>query len=329
MSAYVDRPFELEDHPMYDRRYLVPSVPIAEMLLAIKQSIRYGYNGTFFYGHTRWGKSRAMRYCICQLAAQKPRRPIVELTAPDSPSRSESFFWGWLLQATRHKDSESGKVDQKRKRLLIHLSGIIEASGCHLLLFFIDEAQRYELIHWKWMKELQEALERRGYRTCFFLTGQPELMSRQKEFLENNNPEIVARFFSREVHFRGISSAIELKSTLSGYDNSVYPPDTEWTFTRFFVPRAFDAKLRLADHAENLWEAFMRAYKLANFSKDMELPMQNLTRAIEIVLFDAMVHDSVDLEISMAMWNDAVAMSGFIGDLQRLRVIVRDPQFEL
>jgi AAA domain len=323
MKGTFARPMPVENHPMYDRRYLVPSRPIAGMFARMKTSIRRGYTGTAFYGHTRWGKSRGMHYCARAFAREIPNLAILRLTAPENPSRSEDFFFSWLLEAASHLDTTSGRPIQKRRRLRQRLLELIDKSPRRLLLVFIDEAQRYDLIHWKWMKEVHEEIENAGHRVCFFLSGQPQLLHRKTEF-SDTNPEIVARFFGHEEQFAGIRSVDELKMTLGGYDNSVFPPGTNWTFTRYFLRDAFDAELRLANEAQRLWDTFEEAFRLARFESTLELPMQNLTRAVEVALLDSMEFDDHDFHLTPAVWTEAVAVSGFIGDLQRLRMVVSD-----
>jgi hypothetical protein len=39
----------------------------------------------------------------------------------------------------------------------------------------------------------------------------------------------------------GIRNAEDVATCLQGYDQTAYPEGTDWTFTRFCLPQAFDA----------------------------------------------------------------------------------------
>jgi hypothetical protein len=90
------------------------------------------------------------------------------------------------------------------------------------------------------------------------------------------------------------------------------PPATDWTYTRFFYPQAFDNGLRLVDQALALWQAFLRAHALARISAAVEIPMQYFAHAVEIALETNMHLDSPDFQFSAAMWDAAVKESLYI-----------------
>jgi len=121
---------------------MVPTPSIGSMYMRILRCIRRGVSGALIYGHTRWGKTYAIRYCVRLLRDELPRTAIFHLGMPQNPSRSESLFFGMLLAAARHERPDSGTALQRRFRLYNRLAEIVErASGKSLALICMDRVK--------------------------------------------------------------------------------------------------------------------------------------------------------------------------------------------
>jgi len=64
--------------------------------------------------------------------------------------------------------------------------------------------------------------------------------------------QIVARLMVEELAFYGIRNAQDVATCLNGYDQTAYPEGSQWSFTRFYLPQAFDAGYRLVSDADTL-----------------------------------------------------------------------------
>lgn len=95
---------------------MVPTPSIGSMYMCIFRCIRRGVSGALIYGHTRWGKTYALDYCVRLLRDELPRTAIFHLGMPQNPSRSESHFFGTLVAAARHERPDSGTALQRRLR---------------------------------------------------------------------------------------------------------------------------------------------------------------------------------------------------------------------
>lgn len=111
---------------------------------------------------------------------------------------------------------------------------------------------------------------------------------------------------------------------LGAYDTSIFPEGSEWSYTRLFLQRAFDAGFRLGKQHQMLWDAFDAAHRRARFDFMLEIPTEYLARAIEIALTDNMQHDGADFALSPACWAQAVEESNFVAALEELRIIFVD-----
>ncbi|RQV14938.1 ATP-binding protein [Burkholderia cenocepacia] len=325
MLDTLQRPVDTAEHPLLNQTYIVPTPSIAEMYALVRQCVRRGIAGAVIYGHTRWGKTYAIRYCARLLQQELRRVVVLSVGMPQNPSRSEALFFGMLLDATRHARADSGSALQRRLRLYHRLAEMVERVSGNTLVVFVDEAQRLELEHYEWLRDVQDELTRRGIRVFTFLVGQPGILNRKSSFKQNvDTSQIVARFMIEEMRFAGLRGAEDLQMPLGAYDTSVFPEASGWTYTRFFLQRAFDRGFRLGEQHVLLWEAFDAAHRCARFDFPMEIPMEYLARAIEIALTDNMEHDAPGFALTPACWEQAVDESNFVAALEELRIVFVD-----
>ncbi|MGF6265329.1 hypothetical protein OKW49_006322 [Paraburkholderia youngii] len=327
MLDALKRPVEPTEHPLLSQSYIVPTPAIAAMYARVRRCIRRGVSGAVIYGHTRWGKTYAVRYCVRLLRHELPRVAVLTLGMPQNPSRSEALFFGMLLDVAQHARPDSGSALQRRLRLYHKLAELVTRASGNTLVMFVDEAQRMEIEHYEWLRDVQDELGRRGIRMFVFLVGQPGLLNRKSAFRQSvDTSQIVSRFMIDELQFAGLRSAGDLKMPLMAYDSSVFPEGSGWTYTRYFLQRAFDTGFRLGTQQPLLWEAFETAHRLARFDFAMEIPMEYMARAVEIALSRNMEHDRPHFELSRACWDEAVEESSFVAALEALRIIfVDDP----
>ncbi|WP_281663818.1 ATP-binding protein [Paraburkholderia fungorum] len=325
MLRPTTRPLAPDAHPLLNKGYMVPTPSIGAMYMRILRCVRHGVSGAIIYGHTRWGKTYAIRYCVRLLREELPRSAILHVGMPQNPSRSEGLFFGMLLAAARHDRPDSGSALQRRFRLYNRLAEMVERVSGKSLIVFVDEAQRLEIEHYEWLRDVQDELERRGVRMYTFLIGQPGILNRKTSFRQSiDTSQIVSRFMIEEMRFEGFRSAADLEVPLSAYDESVFPEGSDWTFTRFFFQRAYDAGFRLGGQNELVWDAFSEAHRRARFDFTMELPMEFVARAVEFALGENMLHDAPDFALSPALWARAVDESDYIAALEDLRIVFVD-----
>ncbi|WP_208648182.1 ATP-binding protein [Paraburkholderia caledonica] len=220
---------------------------------------------------------------------------------------------------------DSGSALQRRFRLYNRLAEMVERASGKSLIVFVDEAQRLELEHYEWLRDVQDEMERRGVRMYTFLVGQPGILNRKTSFRQSiDTSQIVSRFMIEEMRFEGFRSAADLEVSLSAYDESVFPDGSDWTFTRFFLQRAYDAGFRLGRQNELLWDAFSQVHRQARFDFTMEIPMEFVARAVEIALGENMKDDASGFVVSPALWALAVEESDYITALEDLRIVFVD-----
>lgn len=313
------RPVPLDHHPLILKKYIVPTPSIDGFYTQIKRCIRLRIPGAITYSLPRFGKTYAIRYSVNIINEDYKHVPVFTFLCQKKIVNSESAFFSNLLESVGHEKAHTGVISAKRSRLVSFVQEKAERGNHNLAVFFADEAQRLSVTEYEWLRDVHDELERRGTRMITFLVGQHELLHQKHGLREAKQMQIVNRFMIDELRFRGLLSVDDIATCLQGYDEACYPERTNWTYTRFFLPRAYDDGFRLLAQAEAIWEAFVEAHLAAKMGVEVEIPMQYFARAIEIALIDNMEHDSPAFRMSPALWQAAIHSSNFIQAQEELR----------
>jgi hypothetical protein len=205
--------------------------------------------------------------------------PIFQICCRQYKTPNENSFFEDLLKDVGHGISSTGKANVKRDRLLKFLLERGESSGHHRIVLFIDDAQRLFEIQYGWLMDIYNELDRAGVSLTVILVGQHELIHQRSAFIQARKAQIIGRFMVHEYKFAGVQSLQDIQACLAGYDKaSEFPAQSEWSFTKFYFPEAFENGFRIESCAEDLLFVFTSLRQEAGLSKSMEIPMQYLTR---------------------------------------------------
>ena len=320
MSLDFQRPLSPDRHPLTLLKYIVSTPSIDTTYTEVKRCLRHRVPGAMLLGQSRYGKTYAARWMSRMMKEDYPKIVTVTFGCERKKRPVESAFFENILEAAEHSDVYSGSNSAKRRRLINHLTDQVTRSGQNLVVFFIDEAQRLDLIEYEWLWDIHDQLERRGIRMITFLVGQQKLLNQKSALKEQGEIQIVNRLMVDELHFHGVRSAEEVASCLAGYDESCFPTDSDWTFTRFFLPYAYADGLRLADDAHVVWDAFVSAHESAGFRFKIDIPMAYFSRAVEIALTDCSEHDKSGFRLSPAIWEEVVRNSKYVAATEETRL---------
>ena len=320
MKPSLVRPIEFASHPIVLQTYILATPSIDEVYQEVKTCIRHRTPGAMLIGTSRFGKTYAVRYMASIMKEEFPKIVVVTFGCKKKKAPVESAFFENILEAIGHENPHAGTNSAKRTRLTNMLTGMVNRSGQNLLIVFADEAQRLEVIEYEWLRDVHDDLERRGIRMVTFLVGQQKLVNQKNAFKTQGEMQIVARFMIDEMPFHGVRTAQDIATCLAGYDMGVYPAASDWTYTRFFLPHAYNEGLRLVDHADELWDSFNQAHAAAGFQFKLEIPMQYFSRAVEIALTDCSDHDNPNFKLTPVIWDSAVQASKFVVAIEEMRL---------
>lgn len=301
-------------HPIETRRYLLGTTEIDKMAQVVTQWIDNRSPGGVIYGKPRLGKSRAIKYLMQVLPAEFDiPMPVFLLNCRQYKVPNENVFFEDVLKDVGHAIPFSGKPNIKRDRLFKFLLERTEASGQNRIILFIDDAQRLFELHYGWLMDIHNELDRADISMTVLLIGQEELLHQKTAFIQSKKAQIVGRFMVHEYRFSGLKKIDDIQSCLACYDNdSIYPADSGWSFTRYFMPDAFDDGFRLEACSSDLYDSFKELRQENGLLKSFEIPMQYFTLAVEYSLRKFGVNGLNVGYLNRNHWKEAIKKSGYI-----------------
>jgi len=112
---------------------------------------------------------------------------------------------------------------------------------------------------------------------------------------------------SEPIPFSGCTTIKDLREILDAYDLTLrYPEDCDYTYTRFFLPLAFDSGFRLSSNDDAIWKNLKAA---AKGLPDDSIPMEHLSRTVESLLVFGAKSDNRNFTLTPKAIDDAVAAS--------------------
>jgi hypothetical protein len=322
-AATTQRPVDSALHPIETGAYRIATPAIEAFSDLVNRCLRYRITGALTYGPSRIGKTRAIEYLRLLLAETHPKIVTYHAQAEHKPRHAEGPFFATLLQAVGHPDPDSGSNPAKRTRLINKIKEACMRNGSGVVALFCDEAQRYDENEYEWLRDVHDHLDRIQIRLFTFLVGQQDLLAVKTALQRAHKTQIVARLMVEELAFFGIRNVREVATCLDGYDQTPFPRNSDWTFTRFYMPLATAAGYRLVDDAPLLWAAFDKLHHKHGLPGDLEIPMESFARAVEIVLKDSMLRDAPAYRPDATLWSVAVQACGYI---QARRAVSHDVQ---
>lgn len=312
MSLEFQRPIPMDEHPLRRRTYRVPTPSIAAFRALIDECLFLYISGALIHGRPRMGKSYAIEFVRRDLEQRFPKLSIYKMRCTRSQVPSENSFFATLLNAAKHPAQSSASKAALRGRLVHKLRQVADQRGDDRVVLFIDEAQNLREIEYEWLRDVHDELENHELRLFTFLVGQTQLLAQKSVLQAQDKEQIVARFMVEELAFRGIASGGECAAVMAAYDQGEYPLASGWSYTRFYLPQAYSAGLRLAESAIRLWTAFEEAHINARIEGPVEIPMKYFTSAIEAALLLSAERDAPTLTFDAAFWAQMVERSRYV-----------------
>ncbi|NUX57903.1 ATP-binding protein [Paraburkholderia youngii] len=312
MSLQIPRPVDPSLYPLVTGNYRLATPAIETFYELVARCLRYRIMVALIYGPSRVGKTRAIEYVRPLLARQVPKITTYHAQCEHKPRHAEGPFFANLLEAVSDHAPNAGTCSAKRSRLSLRIREAAARSGSNAVLLFCDEAQRYIENEYEWLRDVHDVLDHQQIKLFTFLVGQDELLAEKTALQVAGKTQIVARLMVDELAFYGIHNAQDVATCLNGYDQTAYPEGTPWSFTRFYVPEAFDAGYRLVSDARQLWQTSEAAHHKASLPGSLEIPMESFSRAVEIVLKESEIRDGPGYCPEPALWTHAVQHCGYI-----------------
>lgn len=294
-----------ESHPVITKNYLVITPVVRKVYALIRDRVYMRTTGTFMYAAPRVGKTTCAKATQQLLQAEFPRIHVMRFSA--EPSRQKSALLIDVLSADKLSVPRTPRYKDLQRQLLIYVQSSLAIRDGNQFVLIADEMQNLSEENLIDLATIHNRLETLGIRMTTIGFAQPEIMDRHTALLATNQSFLIARFLSEPIPFSGCTSIEDLREILNAYDLTLkYPQDYDYSYTRFFLPLAYDNGFRLASNADAIWSKLNAAAK--GLPGD-SIPMEHLSRTVEFLLVYGTGSDSQTFKLTAKAINEAVEAS--------------------
>lgn len=293
------------EHPVVTKDYLIITPVITNVYSLIRERVFMRKTGTFMYATPRMGKTTCARAVEKLLQHEFPKILIMRLIAEDSGRQEAALLINILQTGGIYVRPRISYVDAQRQ-LLTHIQNRLALLEGNQFVLLIDEMQHLEERELDRLAALHNKLEALNIRMTAVGFAQPEVLDIRSTLTASNKSYLIARFLCEPIPFMGCASIEDLEQILSDYDEMKYfPEDSDYSYTRFFLPAAFENGFRLRDYAKPIWKELKKATgKYAD-----SIPMEHLSRTVEFLLVALQKLDSDSFAIRQEHITAAVEAS--------------------
>lgn len=276
-----------KNHPIIERDYILPTPMLVAAYNIIRERVWARRTGVVFYGSQRVGKTKCAEEMKRLLQDEFPEVHVVVYSV--RKGKSETHMFQLILEAHGHALASQTKSAMLFATALTDVElEVIKKKG-RQFVFIIDEAQTLSEMDFQQLVAFHNALALKKIKMTTVSFAQPEILSRRSAFAATKSHQIIARFLSEPIQFEGLSSPAQFKDLLVMYDEETdYPEGSGWSYTRFFLPRAFANGFRLTTYSRLIWEKLQIAKGPAESSA---LPMEHVFVTIEDILQKSRARD--------------------------------------
>ncbi|MGE7981815.1 AAA family ATPase [Solibacillus sp. NPDC093137] len=273
-------------HPIETGKYLIATNEIDKLCYIVSNWIENRFPGAIIYGRPRLGKTRAISYLIKVLPEDlRENIPIFHIRCRSYRSSRENNFFEDLLTGVGHSNIFEGRPNEKRERLKNFLITAAEKSMQNKIIFFIDDAQKLNIMEYDWLMDVYNELDELDITLTTILVGHEELIDQRKKLIKQKQLQIIGRFMSDSYHFSGLKDLSDFRILLDEYDTGTeFPMNSRISYTRYFFRDEFAGNFVLSNYAEDIYNEFRLIQIEKGLTKEKEIPMQYAVLTIEFIL---------------------------------------------
>jgi len=303
----ADRAELIKTHPVLEREYMLPT-PMMELAYSIiRERVWARRTGAVFYATPRMGKTRCAAAVKGFLEEEFPNLYVTLLSAHGLLRANDCHMYKSILDAEDHVLSRRNDKLLLRDNIVSDIQLKTREKGGAQYVLLIDEIQALSDTDLHNLSWLHNAFDKKKIRMTTISFGQPQILHRRTALMAAGEHQIIARFLSEPLHFNGCSSVADLRQLLVSFDTgSEYPEGSGWSYTRFFMPLAFENGFRLAAFAADIWRGLVSA---AGTGGATAIPMEHTCLTIENILLVMRRQDCSTLTLDAADIDSAVASS--------------------
>lgn len=283
-------------HPIVEREYTIPTPMLIAAYSIARERVWTRRTGVVFYGPPRIGKTKCAEEIERLLREDFPKTYVLMAYARRVTRANDGHMFRLILEASGHVLAARKDPELLFKNAVTDVElEVTKRKGTQFVLI-IDEAQLLNDTDFQQLVVFHNELARKKIKMTTISFAQPEILHRRTALMTTKQTQIIARFLSEPLRFESCTCAEELAKLLDAYDeDSDFPEGSGWSYTRFFLPLAFENGLRLKHHARSMWNALELA---AGTALGASAPMEHVCSMIEHLLLRLRKEDCARLTIS-------------------------------
>ena len=293
----------LNNHPVVSKDYLIITPVISKVYALIRDRVYMRATGTFLYATPRMGKTTCARATKNLLEAEFPNIFVMSFIA-EPPRKQEAGLLIDILEADMLSVPKHARYKDLQRHLLRHVMSNLEMREGQQFVLLVDEMQNLGEVELEILTAVHNRLEPLGIKMTTLGFGQPEILNLRSALLTSRKHYLIARFLSEPIPFDGCVSQEDLEVILHAYDEKqFYPEESDYSFTRFFLPEAYKNNFRLSTYSKQIWSALKKA------ANSESVPMEHLSRTIEFILVASKREDKSAFKLNAEQISTAIQAS--------------------
>lgn len=295
-------------HPILERNYFIETDEWSSFNRVVFDQALARKSGLYVSGEFRVGKTMAIEKSMEYLKDELPSVTTLFYSASRNANRTKNSMCREMLEwfgypISKYQDAES--------TLVRFVMAAAVKAGSKSALLFIDEAHMLTVKELGYLLSIGNWLRRERFVLVTILVGQAGpagIDSLRQLTQEEDHGAVIARFLTMPYVLGGLHSEQQLAAYLDAFDTKLfYPLDSQWSYSRFFLQKAFDAGWRLRTEAPRLWKAMLDHSGTAPSNlKQSGFRLAFVNDSVHSFLLDSMEHDKRTFKGSAEMWNEAV-----------------------
>lgn len=307
------------NHPIVKAGAKIPTQPILRSYALIKKGARRGRRSIAFYARPLRGKTTSIAVMKALIQRDFPGSGVfvyrvaskdgIDKLKEDRPAKfviSRGGFHEALLSALGDDIMMASSVEGKANQFYRALYA--RSVNTRRLFIFIDEAQALVASEFGWLKDVINYLVDADIFVTTILFGQEKLREQFEKLRAHLRDDLIERFLRNIYEFEGIANVEELRLFLAACDTgSEFPHGSGMSYTRFLWPKAFANGFRLANCAQDFWEALVDRLMLTNNSNG--IGMNVVAEALAELADMTKDMDGTGLIFEKKLWISAIQRS--------------------
>jgi hypothetical protein len=250
----------LSDHPVVRGTYMIPTPMVKHAHQEARDRVWSRRTGVVFYGETRAGKTTCATSIRDYLREEFEDVYITMASARRSLRPKEGLMARLILEGNGHALASRPDPEALLRNVILDVLTNVSNLGGEQYVLILDEVNLCNDADLTSLLEIHNILWMKGVKMTTISFGQPEVLNLISMLTNSGQRQIIARFFRKPIPFLSCNSDRTLAAVLNCLDEDTeWPEGSGWTYTYFFLPKAFASGFRLSKYATAIWTALVNA----------------------------------------------------------------------